>query len=233
MRRFLQIVFVTAAMAGVCAAQQVVDRIVATVNRQPILLSDWDVEMRYEAMLGQKPLPLADEAARSALDRLIDQELVRQQIKSYRIAEPTAGELSDRVAALRKQLVNGDSQPAFRALLDRYGITEAELRDRVTTQLTILRFIDVRLRPSIHVDQRSIETYYNETLAPQVRNKGEQPAPLAEVAPQIEELLLQQRVDALTNDWLKDLRQQSQIRIDPAAAPQPSASTKAAPQGNR
>lgn len=234
MRHFLQIVLVLAAMAGVCAAQQVVDRIVATVNRQPILLSDWEVEMRYEAMLGQRPLPLADEAARSALDRLIDQELIRQQMKSYRITEPSTAELVERMAELRKQLVNGDSQATFRVLLDRYGISEAELRDRVATQLTILRFIDVRLRPSIHVDQRSIETYYNDTLAPQIRNKGEQPAPLADMAPQIEELLSQQRVDALTNDWLKDLRQQSQIRIDPAAAlPQPSASTKTPPQGRR
>ena len=234
MRHSLHIVLLLASLAGVSAAQQLVDRIVATVNRQPILLSDWEVEMRYEAMLGQKPLPLSEEAAHSALDRLIDQELIRQQMKSYRVAEPSAAELLDRMTELRKQLVNGDSQTGFRALLERYGITEAELRDHLATQLTILRFIDVRLRPSIHVDQRSIETYYNDTLAPQIRNKGEQPAPLADLAPQIEELLLQQRVDALTNDWLKDLRQQSQIRIDPAASTQePSASTKSPPQGIR
>ena len=234
MRRFLHVVALVASMAGVCAAQQLVDRIVATVNRQPILLSDWEVEMRYEAMLDQKPLPLGDEAARSALDRLIDQELVRQQMKSYRMAEPTPEELTARMAEVRKQIAVDNTQSQFSALLDRYGISEAELRERVTTQYAILRFIDVRLRPSIHVDQRSIEAYYNDTLAPQIRNKGEQPAPLADVAPQIEELLLQQRVDALTNDWLKDLRQQSQIRVDPAAGvPQPSASTKSPPQGSQ
>ncbi len=233
MRRFLQVVAVVASMAAVCPAQQVVDRIVATVNRQPILLSDWEVEMRYEAMLDQKPLPLADEAARSALDRLIDQELVRQQIKSYHMTEPSAEEVASRMADIRKQLVNADSPTGLRALLERYGISEAEFRERVATQFTILRFIEVRLRPSIHVDQRSIEAYYNDTLAPQVRNKGEQLAPLTEVAPQIEDLLLQQRVDALTNDWLKDLRQQSEIHIDPAAASQPSASTKSPPQGGK
>lgn len=230
MRRLLQLAVLASALAGVCPAQQVVDRIVATVNRQPILLSDWDVEMRYEAMLGQKPLPIDDTAARDALDRLIDQELVRQQMKLYRMAEPTPEELADRIAEIRKQLANPDTPAVYRALLDRYGITEAELRDRVATQLLILRFIEVRLRPSVHVDQRSIEAYYNDTLAPQLRKKGEQPAPLADVAPQIEELLLQQRVDALTNDWLKELRQQGEIHVDPAAAPQPSASTTT-PQG--
>ena len=231
MRRFFQLVVMAATLAGTCSAQQVVDRIIATVNRQPILLSDWDVEMRYEAMLDQKTLPVSDDAARGALDRLIDQELVREQMKSYRVTEPTSEELNGRMADVRKQLTSGDTPTDYRVLLERYGITEAELRDRVATQLQILRFIDVRLRPSVHVDQRSIEAYYNDTLAPQIRKKGEQPAPLADLAPQIEELLLQQRVDALTNDWLKDLRQQSQIHIDPAAGAQPSASTKSPPQG--
>jgi len=226
MRRFLQSVFFWAVLTAGCTGQQVVDRIVATVNRQPILLSDWEVEMRYEALLDQKPLPLSDAVARGALERLIDQELVRQQIRSYRLQEPTAIEVTARVSDLRKQL-NSDNDEAFRALLRRYGIDEAELRERVATQLLILRFIDVRLRPSVHVERRSIEDYYNDTLAPEIRKKGAQPAPLAEVSPQIEELLAQQRVEALTNEWLKDMRQQSQIHVDPAAvAAQPSASAK-------
>lgn len=224
MQRFLQLVTLVAALSAVSAAQQLVDRIVATVNRQPILLSDWEVEMRYEAMLDQKPLPLNDEAAHGALDRLIDQELVQQQIRSYRLTEPSAQEITDRLIEIRKQL-NSDSDAAFRALLSRYGISEGEVRDRLATQLAILHFIDVRLRPSVHVERRSIETYYNDTLLPETRKKGEQAAPLADVASQIEELLAQQRVDTLTNEWLKDLRQQSQIHVEPAATPQPSVKT--------
>ncbi len=231
MRRILQIVSLVVAMTVVCAAQQVVDRIVATVNRQPILLSDWEVEMRYEAMLDQKSLPLSDDVARAALDRLIDQELVREQIRSYRLTVPSAQEITDRIIELRKQL-NTENDNAFRALLGRYGIDEAELRDRVATQLLILRFIDVRLRPSVHVERRSIEAYYNDTLVPELKKKGADVAPLADVSPQIEELLAQQRVEALTNEWLKDLRQQSKIHVDPAAAiVQPSASAKPPQQG--
>jgi hypothetical protein len=230
MRRVVQLVPLVLAFAGWCAAQQVVDRIVATVNRQPILLSDWEVEMRYEAMLDQKALPLSDEVAHGALERLIDQELLRQQIRSYRLTEASAQEVTDRLLELRKQL-NCDRDGAFQTLLARYGLSEGELRDRVSTQLLILRFIEVRLRPSVHVDQRSIQAYYNDTLLPETRKKGEQAAPLADVAPQIEELLSQQRVDALTNEWLKDLRQQSQIHVDAAAAAsQPSASAKSPEQ---
>jgi hypothetical protein len=227
MRRWLQLVVLLAMAAAPCAAQQVVDRIVATVNHEPILLSDWEVEMRYEALLDQKPLPLSDEVARGALDRLIDQELVRQQIRSYRLAEPSAKDISARVGEMRKQLLTADTDAGFGAMLARYGLSDDELRDRVKTQLTILRFIDVRLRPSVHVERRSIEAYYNDTLLPEARKKGDHSTPpLAEVAPQIEELLSQQRVDTLTNEWLKDLRQQAEIHVDAAAGAQPNASAK-------
>src|SRR5579884_2996360 len=144
MRRALQVVAAMVFMAGVCAAQQVVDRIVATVNRQPILLSDWEVELRYEALLDQKPLPVSDDVARAALDRLIDQELLRQQLKSYRVDAPTTEEINDRIKEIRRQIPGADNDAGYHADLARYGLTEQELRDRVATQALILRFIDVR-----------------------------------------------------------------------------------------
>jgi hypothetical protein len=231
MRRFSQLVAVLLSLASFCSAQMMVDRIVATVNRQPVLLSDWEVEMRFEAMLEQKELPLNDEAARAALERLIDQELLRQQIKSYQLQAPTSPEIDSRVAEVRKQLPAADNAAGFASLLNKYGLSEGELRERVATQVMILHFIDVRLRPSVHVERRTIEAYYTDKLLPELRRKGEKPATLAEAAPQIEELLSQQRVDALTNDWLKDLRQQAEIRMEPAAAAQPNANAKQ--QGRR
>ena len=219
MKRALQLAAIVFAVTSACFAQQVVDRIVATVNRQPILLSDWEVEIRYEALLDQKPLPVSDDVARAALDRLIDQELLRQQLRSYRIDEPTTDEVNARLAEVRKQTPGMDSDRGFRAALDHYGLSESELRERVTTQLLLLHFIDVRLRPSVHVERRAIDAYYNEKLLPELRKKGETSLPtLAEVSPQIEELLSQERVDALTTDWLKDLRQQSDIKVDVAGA---------------
>lgn len=228
-RRTRQNVPLHIALAAVCLlllappmarSQQLIDRIVATVNGQPILLSDWEVEMRFEALLDHKPLPLGDDDARGALNRLIDQELLRQQFRTYRLATPSSEEVDTRAADLRKQLGVSD-KAGYDALLSRYGLSENEFRDRVTNQAEMLEFIDARLRPSVHVDRRSIENYYNETLVPQVRQRGEKPAPLAQVAAQIEELLSQQRVAVLTADWLKDLRQQSEIHVDPSVSAAP------------
>ena len=41
-------------------AGEVIDGIVATVNRQPLLRSDWDEAVCFEAFMQQKPLSRGD-----------------------------------------------------------------------------------------------------------------------------------------------------------------------------
>src|SRR3984893_5333924 len=65
------------------ATAEVIDRIIATVNGHIILQSDWDDALCYEALLTNRTLTqITDEDRRAVLDRLIDQELLREQMKS-------------------------------------------------------------------------------------------------------------------------------------------------------
>src|ERR1700735_4556260 len=64
-------------------AGEVIDRIVATVNGHIILQSDWEEALRYEALLNGRALnQFTDDDRRAVLDRLIDQQLLAEQIKS-------------------------------------------------------------------------------------------------------------------------------------------------------
>ncbi len=219
MRRVLQLGMVALVCCGWLRAE-VIDRIVATVNGQPILQSEWDVEMRYEALLDQRPLPSTPEAAQAVLDRLIDQELLRQQIKVYRLRAISDSDVVQRIQELRRQIPNGTNDSEWRAMLSRYGLSEEEVKDRIATQLLILRFVDVRVRPTVHVDRRSIEAYYRDKLLPELRLRNAKEVPLADVTGQIEEILAQQRTDTILSDWLHDLRQQSDIHVQtPLVAP--------------
>ena len=71
-------------LAGLSAsAADVIDRIVATVNGHIILQSDWDGEVAFESFMGGRdPGHITDEQRKAALDHLIDQELLRQQMQS-------------------------------------------------------------------------------------------------------------------------------------------------------
>jgi hypothetical protein len=230
LRRVLQLVLLCLASANVSGGQAVIDRIVATVNGQPILQSDWDVALRCEALFDHKELQVTPEEARGALERLIDQELLRQQIRTFQLKPITDEELRQRMQEIRQQIPGAADEAGWQAALRRYGLTQSEVNERVTDQLEILRFIDVRLRPTVHVSRRSIEDYYRNKLLPQLKQKGAQEVPLVEVSSQIEEILSQELMDTQLAELLRDLRQQSEILIQPSALPsQPENTTAGSP----
>ncbi len=218
MRRALQLTIVVLVLTALLPGE-VIDRVVATVNGQPILQSDWEVAIRCEAFLDQRPLQFTERSARETLDRLIDQELLRQQVRSFQLKSPEADALRDRIAEVRSQIPGAQTEAGWRAALSRYGLTQDEIEARLADQEEILRFIDVRLRPTVRVDRRTVETYYNETFLPELKQKGAAPVPLSEVSRKIEEILLQRLINSQLVDLLRDLRQQSDIHIDSGVLP--------------
>ncbi len=193
-------------------AGEVIDRIVATVNGHIILQSDWEDAQRYEAFIAGRPVDhVTAEERKSALDRLIDQELLREQMRASDAPRASDEEVTKRIQEIRKQYPDAEAEEGWRAALARYGLTEESLKKRVAMQLDLMRLVDARLRPTVNIDSKSIESYYNQELLPQLRQSGATDVPLAEVAPRIKELLTQQKMNQLLTAWLQSLRAGSAI----------------------
>jgi hypothetical protein len=196
-------------------AGDVIDRIVATVNRHIILQSDWEDALCFEAFTVGKPVEqLSLSERKAALDRLIDQELLREQIQAADFPHASAEEISKHVDEVRKQYPGSENDQGWKNTLARYHLTENELRSRLALQLDLLRLVDARLRPTVQIDSSSIESYYQQELLPQLRQSGAKEVPLAEVTPKIKELLTQQKMNQLLTAWLQNLRAGSEIRTD-------------------
>jgi len=207
------LLFVTLGFSS--ARSEVIDRIVATVNGQIILLSDWEDSLRFEAFSSGRPLDrFTAEERKAVLDRLIDRELLREQLHAADIQHATAEEVAQRVGEIRKQYAEAETELGWRAILDRYRLNEDGLKSRVATELDLMRLVDARLRPTVTVDSKSIESYYNQELLPQLRQSGAQNVPLAEVTSKIKELLTQKKISQLLITWLQSLRAGSQIRSE-------------------
>ncbi len=197
-------------------AGDVLDRIVAIVNGQIILQSDWDDAQRYAAFVDGRPLDqVRTEDRKAALDQLIDQELLREQMHASDFPHVPDQEVGKRVQEIRKQYPGTETEQGWKAVLARYGLTDEELKRRVALELDVMRLVDARLRPSISIDSKTIESYYNQQLLPQLRQSGGQEVPLAEASPQIKELLTQQKMNELLVAWLQNLRSGSEIRTEP------------------
>ncbi len=196
-------------------AGTIVDRIVATVNGRIILQSDWEDAQRFEAFTSNRPLEqLANADRKACLDRLIDQELLREQIRSADFQHASDEEVNQRIADIRKTYVLAVNDDAWRAALARYDLTEGQIRERISAELDVLRIVDARLRASVNIDSKSIESYYNQELLPQLRQSGGKEVPLADVTPKIKELLTQQKMNELLLVWLQSLRAGSNIHTE-------------------
>jgi peptidyl-prolyl cis-trans isomerase SurA len=234
-----------AAAAGVCAGNPiagqsqtpvVLDRVVAVVNSQPILASDVDEEVRL-SVLDPARTEQSELTRQRALDQLISRTLIRQQVRrdDLQSSEPTQDDLNARMADIRRLLPacvhqNCATDAGWKAFLVAHNLTEERVTAYLRYRVEILGFIEQHFRSGIHIPQQDIENYYRNTLLPQYK-PGEEAPSLDKVANRIEEILLQQQVNALFDEWLTNLRNQGDVEVlDPALeAPGNKSETQAAP----
>lgn len=211
--------FVFATLSLADPLPQVIDRIVATVNGRVILQSDLDEALCYEALVNNKSLSnLSDDDRRAVLDRLIDQELLREQMKSADFRHATDAEVSARIAEARKQYPQAASDEGWRSLLASYHITDPELISRVREQIDVMRLVETRLRPAVQIDSKSIEAYYRDQFVPKLMQAGAAQVPLSDVSAKIRELLTEQKVSEMLVSWLQTLRSQGDVHLPGVAS---------------
>lgn len=192
------------------------DRVVVSVNGKPLLESDWQGEERYELfMSGRSPSQSTAQDRQGALDRIIDQELLREQARAADFRAATSEEIDAQIELLRKQTEQEHPEEVWTARLRAYGLDESQLREHVQMELNQLRVVDARLRPSIQVDASEIESYYRTSVQTQT---GGTSIPYAEAVPKIREILIQQKINQALESWLEALRAQARIQHFPADA---------------
>lgn len=199
----------------------VLDQVIGVINGDVLLESDVQEEMRF-AVLQPYSIPTGENSPLRAAQRLVNRTLILQQMndpqQSIKIPEPSEKEVQQRIDELRKQIpackrYHCETEEGWQDFLRTNGFTEAQVEARWRQRLRILRFTEARFRSGIRVTHVEIEAYYQKNLLPQFEKEKVTPPPLDSIAPRIEEILLQERVNALLQDWLKSLRDQGNVLI--------------------
>jgi peptidyl-prolyl cis-trans isomerase SurA len=202
----------------------VLDHVVAVINGSIILQSDVQEEMSY-AVLQPFSIDSARNTPQRALQRLIDRDLILQQMETAQtVAPPTSEELQQRITQLRGVIpecarYHCETDAGWQKFLEAKGLTEKEVETHWRQRLLILSFIQSRFGSGVRITPAEIADYYNKTLVPQFHEKDKtlKPPPLATVSSRIEEILLQQRVSSLLLEWLQSLKSEGSVSIlDPA-----------------
>jgi len=204
---------VAVVLAG-CLRAQVIDRIVATVNRHAILESELDEAVRFECLMNGRQLKDVTSGARmQSLERLIDQALIEEQMRASSFVPAAAEEIDSRVRDLRQTVPAWKTGVGWSSALVAYGLSEEDVKERVAVQVNLLHYLDLRFRPEIHIERRAMENYYRQQLLPEMRAAGWPDTPFEQVAPKIEQLLIEQRLNELQDQWARALRLQGDVRV--------------------
>lgn len=193
-----------------------VDRVVAIVNNDLILESDVDEERRFVAFE-----PYADTSGFSreqALQRLIDRTLILEQAKLQPEAAVTPVQVQEQLQQLRKDIpackrYQCETDAGWAKFVAAQGFTLPQLEDRWRERMQTLKFIEIRFRMGIRITPAQISTYYDKTLLPEFARQHATAPKLESVSDRIQEILLEQQVSGLLDDWLKTLRAQGSVQI--------------------
>jgi hypothetical protein len=131
-----------AALAAPAARPVVVDRIAVIVGKTVITESEVLREARLTEFLNQQPLDLGPGQRRAAAERLVDQQLIRNEMEIGRYPMPAPAEAGAMLQKFREERHFSDAK--LRQALAKYGLTEDQLKRQFLWQLAAMRFTDQR-----------------------------------------------------------------------------------------
>ena len=190
------------------ARAEIRDRVAALVGGEVITLSDirWLIQYRGQT------LP-SDPAQRrlvysAALDQLIDETMIASEAQNTPGAEILPSEIEARIETYKQSF---RSEGAFQEKLRSMGMSAGSLHAMILRQMTVQKFVQVRIQPFAIVSPREIEAYYRETFLPTVRD-GPAP-PLKLLQSRIQEIVGLRKTNQEVERWVTRARRRTEIDV--------------------
>jgi hypothetical protein len=187
---------------------EIVDRIAASVGNRVITESEVLEELRVSAFLDGTAPDLSIDQKRKALERLIDQELMRREIVFTRFPLPAEADVKPLYQQVRDRFPN---EEAYQEELRKYGLTDTGVRQHLQWQLRTLRFIEYRFQPGVQVSESDIRREYDQFANQWRETKKSEPPAFEQVRDEVEKMAQQRLVDSALDRWLGEVRTQNEI----------------------
>lgn len=189
-----------ASQASVAVQAEVIDRVLAVVGGQIITLSDVRAALDFRLVdSGQTP-----DATASALQKLIDRELVLAEVRRYEPPEPQQSAIDVRLAAARARF---SSDATYAAALSTSGLDEDRLRDLLKDELRIEAYLDERFIGAAQPTDDEVDTYLREHSQEAMAN-GRSTETARDF---VRQRLTGERRTALITEWLEGLRRRADV----------------------
>lgn len=189
-------------------AQKVVDQILTLVDDQVITKTDLLWSLALDKDSPSPAGPVSSDILRQKLDVMIDERLIAQEATRLPGAEVSQEEIDQR---RRKLIESFPSEAAFRQRIESVGLTPQRLDELIRERILIDRFIEFRFQSFVFVSEDEIKRYYENVLAPQIRERGAVPPPIDQVREEIQPILRREKINEEIDRWLIEARQRAEI----------------------
>lgn len=197
--------FAIGLLSAACFAA-VVDRVAVVVGKTVFTQSEVDDEVRLNEFETGAPVDLSAAMRKEAANRLIDQQLLRNEMAATAY-EPPKTDTDAAVRQFRQQHFHTMAQ--YRETLARYGVSEGSLKQHLAWEVTAIAFANERFKPlTVPADTQSADREADAKTGA----LNEHPHDAAAKA----------RTDATANEdpmdaWLKEQRANTRITFNPEA----------------
>jgi hypothetical protein len=183
------------------------DRVLATVEGRVITLSDVRTAVRFGLVAADSPADVMT----ASLDRLIDRLVILAEVERYAPPEPDPAAIREGVAAIRARL---GSEEAADAALRVAGLDDAALTQWARNDLRIAQYLRERFAGAADPGEEDIEGYIRRHEA-DLRRPGR-----ALDDPEIRRLARErvgaERHAAVVAEWVQGLRARAGVSTTPA-----------------
>jgi hypothetical protein len=200
-------------MALAFANAAVIDRVAVSVGSEAITETEIEREIRLTALLNTDTPNLTPENKRKAAERLVEQALIRREIELSHYPTPDMADIEKTLDQIKTIRFGGEK--AFQQALGRLNLTEEDVKRQLLWQTTLLRFIEMRFRPGVHVTEEDIREYFDKEIRSVAANGSG--VSLEDYRDRIEQAISGQRADKELDAWMKEARGRTKIVYHPEA----------------
>ena len=181
------------------------DRVLATVEGRVITLSDVRTAVRFGLVAAESPDDIT-----ASLDRLIDRLVILSEVERYAPPEPDPAAIREGVSAIRARFA---SEQAADAALQVAGLDEAALTQWARNDLRIAQYLRERFAGAADPSEEDVEGYIRRHEA-DLRRTG-RPLDDPEVLRLARERVAAERHQVVVAEWVQGLRARAGVSTTP------------------
>lgn len=187
---------------GQLDAQQLLDKVLARVGTRAVTMT----EVRAAIGLGLVEVRRGEDADAAGLQRVIERQIVLNEVGRFPTPDPTAAELAEQVATMKSH-----AGASYDRLVASTGLDDTKLQELARQTLRIRAYTTLRFGTTAQVTEEEARKYFDDHPEQFTRNGAR--LSFEQAAPAARQRASAERLGNTIDEWIRELRARADVVI--------------------